>query len=111
MSGINTFYDIEESKTPSDWIVAKAQPLSKEIAGSMSYCPDPLNCDHEWYDARYEKGETVTVWAIIPYPVDGGASPIVSYDNQRVELINSAVDIFSQASAAIALCILSLNLF
>jgi len=74
-------------------------------------CPEPLDCDYEWYDARYEKGDTVTVWSIIPHPINSAASPIMGHDSEEVELINSAVDIFSQASAAIVLCILSLNLF
>jgi len=69
-------------------------------------CPEEIYCDYEWYDARYEKGDTVYVWVVAKaedaYPLTRRAG---------VTLENGAVDMFTQASAAIALCILSLNLF
>jgi len=106
VSGINTFTDIEESRSQTTITYVKAQPLSKEVAGVMS-CPDDLGCDTtDWYDARYEKGDTVTMWVITP--ISGGFGWL---GETTAELTEGAVDILTQASAAIALCLLSLNLF
>ena len=67
-------------------------------------------CEHEWYDVRYEEGDTVGVYAMSPVQAEGMyGSHLVNY--VQVELTNSAMDIFTQASATVALCILSLNLF
>ena len=67
-------------------------------------CPEEIYCEHEWYDARYEKGDTVYVWVVAKA---GDAYPL----SNMAEVTLGAVDMFTQASAAIALCILSLNLF
>ena len=104
--GINGFVGIEESETASSITYAKAQPLSKDIAGEMSWT-NHAGDEFTNFDTRYEKMDEVSVFVVAPQPSDGYT--IVATETAILE--NGAVDIFSQASAAIALCILSLNLF
>jgi len=69
-------------------------------------CPDDACSGWTWYDARYEKDDTVSVWVVSKL-----FSAYLLLEQADATLTNGAADMFTQASAAIALCILSLNLF
>jgi len=107
--GINGFVGIEESETASSITYAKAQPLSKDIAGEVSWT-NHAGAETPWFDTRYEQMDEVSVYVLAPSRASEYSGSIV-VATETVILENGAVDIFSQASAAIALCILSLNLF
>jgi len=105
--GITGFANLIDIRTDKFSVYVKAQPLSKDIAGEMS-CPEDADCDYTWYDARYEVGDTVSVWVVST----GAPGEAVSRPYGQTEVtLEGAVDIFTQATATIALCILSLNLF
>ena len=73
--------------TPTTMHFAKAQLLSKEIAGERS-CPDFYNCNYTWYDDRFEVGDTVTVWMIAPS--DGGLMGPLMFSGSGTEKLELA---------------------
>jgi len=65
--GINGFVGIEEGKTASSITYAKAQPLSKDIAGEMSWT-NHAGEETPYFDNRYEKWDEVSVFVLAPQP-------------------------------------------
>jgi len=65
--GINGFVGIEESETASSITYAKAQPLSKDIAGEMSWT-NHAGEETPYFDNRYEKWDEVSVFVLAPQP-------------------------------------------
>ena len=79
-----------------EFVAAKAQPKESE-----AYVPNV------YYDKRYEKGWEVSAW--IFETRDDGTRPFLNGSNGFLE--NGALDLMAQASAAITLAVLSLNIF
>ena len=104
--GITGFANLIPYRTDKFSVYVKAQPVENAQDGVFS-CPHD-DCDYTWYDARYEVDQTVTVWVVST----GAPGEAVSRLYGKTEVtLEGAVDIFTQATATIALCILSLNLF